>query len=119
MVSKPKFEALPKDLQEIIQVASEMEYQYILAEFFAKSVPALNDLITKHGVQMRQVPRDVLVALGKASGEVMQEVFDQADPRSKAVLDSYFKFRKSVLRYTQISSMAYAQSRMLDFQYPG
>jgi len=70
-------------------------------------------------VQLRQVPRDVLMALGKASGEVIQELLDKADPASKEVLVSYLKFRKSILGYSRITQLAYMQARLLDFQYPG
>ena len=119
MVSKAKYDALSKDLQEIIRVCCEMEYSTVLAEYFAKSVPALNDLVSKHGVQLRQVPRDVLVALGKATGEVVQEILDTADPISKEVLTSYVKYRKSVLTYSRITELAYMQARMFDFPYPG
>ncbi|WP_368744356.1 TRAP transporter substrate-binding protein [Desertibaculum subflavum] len=119
MVSKPKYDALPKDLQEIIKVVCEWEYTQIYADYFAPSVTALSELVNKHGVQLRQVPRDVLLALGKASGEVMQEVMAEADPNSKAVLESYLKYRKSVLGYSRITELAYMQARMLDFPYPG
>jgi TRAP-type mannitol/chloroaromatic compound transport system substrate-binding protein len=118
MVSKEKYDALPKDLQEIIRVCCEMEYSTVLAEFFGRSIPALNELVSKHGVQLRQVPRDVLMALGKASGEVVQEILDKSDPVSKEVLSSYLRYRKSVLTYSRITELAYMQARMFDFPYP-
>jgi len=119
MMSKSKYDALPKDLQEIIRVTIEHEYSTIYSDYFAPSIGALNELLTKQGVQLRQVPRDVLMALGKASGEVIQELLDKADPASKEVLVSYLKFRKSILGYSRITQLAYMQARLLDFQYPG
>ena len=118
MVSKEKYEALPKDLQEIIKVVAEWEYSQILADYYAPSIPALTELRAKHGVQLRQVPREVLIAMGKASGEVMQEVLDKADANSKEVVQSYLKFRKSILDYSRITDLAYMQARLLDFPYP-
>jgi len=119
MMSKAKFEALPKDLQAIIRSAAAAEMDVMTSEFNGKSGPALNELITKHRVQLRQFPRDVLIAFGTASGEVMQDVLDKADPNSKAVAVSFLKFRKEIMAYSRISDLAYMQARLLSFKYPG
>jgi TRAP-type mannitol/chloroaromatic compound transport system substrate-binding protein len=60
----------------------------------------------------------VLTAFGKASGEVMQEVYDNGDDITKKICASYFAFRKDIGAWTRISEQAYTNARLLEFKYP-
>ena len=70
MVNKGKFEALPDELKQIVAACCSAENDMMLAEFNGRSPAALASLVNEHGVQLKQFPRDVLVAFGIASGEV-------------------------------------------------
>ncbi len=119
MMNKAKYDALPADIKEIIRTACAAENNTVLSEFYARSGPALTELVRKHGVQLRQMPRDVLEGLGNASGEVMQEVMDKGDPLTKEVAKSFLSFRREIIQYTRVSEQAYMNARLLKFKYPG
>ncbi|MFQ5972679.1 MAG: TRAP transporter substrate-binding protein, partial [Alphaproteobacteria bacterium] len=73
-VNKEKYEALPQDLQTVVKTAAEAENSLMLAEFNGRSGPALETLVRQHGVQLKQMPRDVLMAMGTESGKLMQDL---------------------------------------------
>ncbi|MBX7147253.1 MAG: TRAP transporter substrate-binding protein [Alphaproteobacteria bacterium] len=118
MINKSKLSSLPQDLQEIIDICCKAENDYMLAEFNAQSATSLQSLIKDHGVKLRQFPKDVLQAFGNASGEVMQEILDKGDEKSKKIAQSYLAFRDKVKEWTRISEQAYTNARLLDFKYP-
>jgi len=117
-INKAKWDALSPELQQIIATACAAENDLMLAEFNGRSGPALATLVREHGVQLRQFPKSVLTAFGKASGELMQELYDQGDTITKKICASYFKFRREALAWTRIADQAYANARLLDFPYP-
>jgi TRAP-type mannitol/chloroaromatic compound transport system substrate-binding protein len=119
LVNKAAYDALPKDLQTILRVACTAENNLVLSEYTARSLPALDTLVRRHGVQLRQMPRDVLVAEGTAAGEVMQDMIDRGDALTREIADSYLKFRKAVIPYTRIGDQAFLNARVLNFPYPG
>ena len=53
IVNKPKFEALPKDLQEIVRTACMRLSRWMMAEFDAKNGEYLARLINDEGVKLR------------------------------------------------------------------
>ncbi len=117
-INKTKWDALAPDLQQLIASACAAENDLVLAEYNGRSGPALASLVREHGVQLRQFPKSVLTAFGKASGELMQELYDQGDVTTKKICASYFKFRREALAWTRIGDQAYANARLLDFPYP-
>jgi TRAP-type mannitol/chloroaromatic compound transport system substrate-binding protein len=118
MVSSAKFESLPKDLQQIVTVSCSVQNDLMLAEFSSRNGPVLENLVREQGVKLQQFPRDVLVALGTASGEVMQEIIETADATTRKVAQSYLKARRELLTWTQIGEQGYANARLLPFKYP-
>ncbi|MEX2649067.1 MAG: TRAP transporter substrate-binding protein [Alphaproteobacteria bacterium] len=118
MVNKAKYDALPDDLKHVIQSACAAENDMILAEFNGRSAPALAALVREHGVQLKQFPKDVLEAFGKASGDLMQEVMDTGDDITKKIASAFFKFRADIRGWTRIADQAFANARLLKFDYP-
>jgi TRAP-type mannitol/chloroaromatic compound transport system substrate-binding protein len=90
----------------------------MLAEFNGRSPAALATLVNEHKVQLMQFPKDVLIAFGNASGQVMQDVLDKGDELTKRIAKSYFKFLKDAKAYTKITEAAYISARALKFRYP-
>lgn len=112
IVNKDSFEALPADLQAIVTYASRAANQDMLDEFTARNNAALRDLVDNYGVQLRRLPDDVLLALYKASQEVMQELIEE-DPMAARVQESLQSFYDGVRAYHHISEQAYINARDL------
>jgi TRAP-type mannitol/chloroaromatic compound transport system substrate-binding protein len=65
---------------------------------------------------MRQMPEDVLNAIGEASGQVVAEVA-QVDDISKRIYESFIAFRRQSIAWSKISDQAYWNARLLPFKY--
>lgn len=109
-VNKPAFESLPKDLQAIVTVAARAINADMLAEYTARNNAALTELVETHGVDVRELPADVLNKLRELSEEVVAEVAAQ-DPASQKIYDSYMKFREGVVKYHSISEQSFINAR--------
>ena len=68
--------SLTKAQQAIVAAACAAENDYTLAEFNANNASALRTLVNEHNVQLKQMPDDVMAALGKVSGEVVREAVE-------------------------------------------
>jgi TRAP-type mannitol/chloroaromatic compound transport system substrate-binding protein len=111
-VNKQAFEALPTDLQAIVVSAARELNQAMLDQYTAKNNAALKELVERHGVQLRKLPDDVLLALKQASESVLEELAAE-DPQTRKVYDAYKIFAENVSHYHQVSEKAYLQARDL------
>lgn len=114
MVNKQALEALPADLQAVVEYACQAANDDMLSEFTVRNSQALKTLVDEHGVQLRRFSDKLLAQIGKVSAEVVAEIADQ-DPFSSRVYDSFDAFRKNSIAYTRISEEAYTQARALTF----
>jgi TRAP-type mannitol/chloroaromatic compound transport system substrate-binding protein len=112
LVNKKVWQGLTKEQQEIIAVAVQAEATIEYAEFAYKSGDALDVLLNKHGVQLRRFSDDMLVALGKAASEVVEEVGNK-DPFTKKVYESFIRARKKAIGWSTIGDQAYMNARSL------
>ena len=110
IVNRDSFEALPEDLQAIVTYAARAANQDMLDEFTARNNAALKDLVDNHGVQLRRLPDDVLLALYRASEKAIQRLTAE-DPMAARVYESYKKFYDGVRAYHHISQQAYINAR--------
>ncbi|MCB1700273.1 MAG: TRAP transporter substrate-binding protein [Pseudomonadales bacterium] len=110
IVNRDSFEALPEDLQAIVTYAARAANQDMLDEFTARNNAALKDLVDNHGVQLRRLPDDVLLALYRASEKAIQRLTAE-DPMAARVYESYKKFYDGVRAYHHISEQAYINAR--------
>jgi TRAP-type mannitol/chloroaromatic compound transport system substrate-binding protein len=117
LVSKAKFDALPDSLKRVITVAAQASHQDMTAEYNWLNANALNTLKSKHGVEARKLPDEVLVALGTAAGQLLREEREKLDPFGKKIWDSHFAARKTMIQLTDLSNRALANARGLDFPY--
>ena len=112
IVNADALAALPDDLQAIVSAAARAANQDMLDEFTARNNAALQELVEVHGVELRRLPDEVLLALAKASEEVLAELVAQ-DSMAAKINQSYTSFYKNVRAYHQISERAYINAREL------
>ncbi len=112
IVNADALAALPDDLQAIVSSAARAANQDMLDEFTARNNAALQELVEVHGVELRRLPDEVLLALAKASEEVLAELVAQ-DSMAAKINQSYTSFYKNVRAYHQISERAYINAREL------
>jgi len=110
IINKKAFSELPKDLQSIVLNACKVVNQDMLAEYTARNNTALQTLINKHHVQLRQFPDDVIKKLRKLSDQVVAEVANK-DKMSKEVYESFKKFRDQAMAWDKISEQTYMRAR--------
>ena len=110
IINKDAYEALPPDLQAIVTAAARAANQMMLDEFTARNNAALRELVEKHGVQLRQLPDDVMQALYRASEQTMQELV-ASDPLAARIHASFRAFYEGVRAYHHISEQAYINAR--------
>ena len=109
-VNKAAFNALPKDLQAIVKIASKAAAQEMLDEYTARNNAALKELVEKHNVDLRPFPSDVLVKLRDLSEEVLEEVAAK-DPMAKKAYESFKAYKEGVQDYHSISEQAFLNAR--------
>jgi TRAP-type mannitol/chloroaromatic compound transport system, periplasmic component len=110
LINRKAFEELPRDLQSIVLNACKVVNMDMLAEYSARNPGALDQLVNKHGVQLRAYPDDVLQQLRKVSVEVAEELAGQ-NKAAAEIYKSYNAFLQASRKYTRISDMAYLEAR--------
>ena len=118
MIDKAKFLELPSDLQEIIRIACHPGHEDMKVEYDIRSGEIMETLRVEHGVEFRRLNREVLEALGTASGEVVAESIETGDHRTRRIWDSYFKARANTARVLRFNEQAFLNARTLDYFYP-
>ena len=118
VVNKSKFAALPDDLRQIVAAACLAENDLTAAEYSGRSPGALATLVNEYGVQLKKFPRDVLMAFGNASSEVIAEVLENGDDITKRIVTSYLKHRKAALPWSRVADGGFLAARDLGFQFP-
>ena len=113
IVNKPAFEALPADLQAIVETAARAINQDMLDEYTARNNRALRELVEDHGVALRRLPDDVLIELKRLSKEAVEELAAN-DPMAAKVYASFTAFYEGVTNYHHISEQAYINARDLE-----
>jgi len=110
MINQKALMELPEDLQSIVLNACRVANQDLLAEYTARNPGALETLLTKHRVEMRRFPADVVQRLRELSEEVVAEVAS-ADDFSQKVFASYDAFYQSARKWSRLSEQAYLNAR--------
>ena len=110
IVNKKVFDELPKDLQKIVECACAYANQDMLAEYTARNNAALHTLVTKHHVNLKPFPKDVLAKIKNFSDEVVSEVANK-DKMGKKIFASFKKFRGQAQAWHKISELAYYNAR--------
>ncbi|MCW8878325.1 MAG: TRAP transporter substrate-binding protein [Kangiellaceae bacterium] len=102
MINKEAFEALPKDLQDIVIAACLTANADMLAEYSEKNSQALKILVEEHGVEVKKLPQEVLDHLQQISEKLVEEQ-GQSNELSKRIYASYKAFKDKSDQWKEIS----------------
>ncbi len=104
--NKKAYESLPKDLQHILDAVCMENELWVLSQFEAQNGAALQELITKHKVELVRFPDEVLNALRPMAQEVVEEEAAKT-PMATKVNNSFKAFQKVVGTWGAVSEQAY------------
>jgi TRAP-type mannitol/chloroaromatic compound transport system substrate-binding protein len=114
-MNKKFWNGLSKQHQTIIQSVLQAEVWEQTIEYDGASPGALDKLVNVHGVLLHRYPDDLLTELGNVSGDVIDKV-GNTDGTTKAVWDSYRKFRKTAIEWSKIGLQGFMNARQLPFK---
>ena len=110
-ISAAEMAALPKDLQLIVEIACQAEYDQVASDFYAKDPAALKTLVDRHGVQVRQFPEEILKAGAEASLAVLNDVRASDDPLTKKAAESFVAALNTLRTRTELVDSPYLRAR--------
>ena len=116
VVNKSKFKALPADLQEIVRTACQAEYDQVASDFYANDPRALETLMTKHGVTIRQFPDDIVEAGAKAAVEVMTALRSSDNALAKKTVESFLSALNLMRTRAEATDLSYLLARQKYFK---
>jgi len=108
LVNKAALEALPADLQAIVEAATMAATMEMLAELTIRNSQALKSLVEEHGVQLRPLPDEVLKELARLSKIVVAELA-ASSPEAAEISRSYQTCQNQVQAWHRISEQYYLQ----------
>ena len=109
-MNKTWWDGLSKSDQMMIEAASSMENDVMMAEYNAKNGAALARLVNDQGVKLRQFNDDIYDSFAEAAEEVFDEVQAHSDLATR-IHKSFASSRAEVGAWAEISDQAYLQQR--------
>ena len=116
-VNMKAYESLPADLQQAVTYACESLYNPVWTEYTTKHAIALKQMVAEQGVQVRKLPDDVIVAMGNAAGEVIEDLRNDSDELVKRIVESFLKYRASISEYMVYADNGQMNARVLNYKY--
>ena len=113
MVNKEAYEDLQKIYSILLRNAATAENNVMYAEYNAKNAAALETLINKHKVKLRQMPDKVVMSLGSAASDIIAELRDHDDDLVKRITESFLVARKNSLEWNRLAEQGYMNARAL------
>ena len=104
--NKKAYDALPKDLQAILDAVAMETNLWSLSRFEAENGAALQKLISDHKVNLVRFPEPMLEALRKLARETLEEEAAK-DAMSRKVHEAFKKFKTQVGVWGSVSENAY------------
>ena len=103
---------LPREYQIMIETATAAANAWMLAEFEAKNLLALQELKQKYKVEVQEFPAEVITHLRKLTEETLEEEAAK-DQTFRQVYQAYTSFRQNNDAWNDISEAAYAKALKL------
>jgi TRAP-type mannitol/chloroaromatic compound transport system substrate-binding protein len=111
-VNLQAWEALPTDLQVIVETACTECLTWSLAISDIENIKAVKELRQKHKVNLKKFPDSVLKQLHRTTKEVFLEECEK-HPAMKPVYDAFRKFQTEMTEWMDISERAYIRAYSL------
>ncbi len=108
-VNSQAWKELPEEYRLMIEHAAAAVNSWMLSEFEAKNLQALQELKTRHKVQVKEFPADMIKELRRLTGETLEEQA-QKDMQFREVYQAYRSFQASNAQWGEISENAYAKA---------
>lgn len=106
VINQGAYDKLPKDLQAIVQAAADATNQEGLLWLDAQNGPALAEMVSESGVEVAQLPTDVIDQLRESSQDILNDAANK-DAMVKKVHDSFFAFKEKHDRWGQVSETTF------------
>jgi TRAP-type mannitol/chloroaromatic compound transport system substrate-binding protein len=97
-------------------MAAESLYNVVHTEYNTKHAMALRELKAS-GTQVRQWPEEIVIAMGNAMGEVLEEMRNDSDELVARITESFIAYRSLMAEYQPHAEAAQLAARSLDFTY--
>jgi TRAP-type mannitol/chloroaromatic compound transport system substrate-binding protein len=110
LVATKAWEPLDSEMKAIIAHACATEANFALAEMERLNTEALAALTTRHNVQLRAFPPDLVTAARTIAADVLNDMAGRSAAARK-VHDSYLSFRDRTGAWSRISLKAVLESR--------
>jgi TRAP-type mannitol/chloroaromatic compound transport system substrate-binding protein len=112
VVDKAKFEALPANLQAIIEDVCQAEYDQVASDFYANDPRALQTLVNEHDVTVHtSFPDSILEAGAEASKEILSDILDSGDELTRRTAESFIQALGLLRTRTEGTDQAFLQAR--------
>jgi TRAP-type mannitol/chloroaromatic compound transport system substrate-binding protein len=112
IVAAAAWQALPADLQAVVENACRAEAAYAVAEAEWQDQAALEALIAEHGVQLRRFPADIEAAAREAAESVLA-AFDAMGGIEQRIYRSFRAMQARAIQWSRVSSQAFLEARNL------
>ncbi len=112
IVNRKAWLSLPRELQLMIETTAASINLWMLSEFEAKNLAALQTLQTRYKVELLAFPDDVIKTLHRYTRELLEEEAAK-DKIFREVYAAYTAFSKQHDGWATISEAAYARARKL------
>jgi TRAP-type mannitol/chloroaromatic compound transport system substrate-binding protein len=116
--NKKFWDSLNTTDRSLIEAAAATENNVSLAEYNAKNATTLDMLLQEPGIEIRRIDDHILKALGKTAGEVLADTSGK-DDLTRRVYENFVKFRKSAVRWGELSERSFLNARALEFPFGG
>lgn len=113
MINLDAWNKLPETLKVIVKTAAQAVNQDLLDEYTAMNNKALQELVSKYGVNLLPLPEEVLKEFKDISETVLDELAAE-DTEFKKVYEHFKEFKNNVTNYHNISEDAFVKIRSIE-----
>ena len=112
-INMARWNALSDELKTIVRIAAMSLHEETTTEYDTRHPIALAELVSRHGVTVREVPAPLLQVFANTAADMMAEYRSHSDPQVKAIADSYATYRERAQTYMMQSYGAIFNARTL------
>ena len=99
-INRARFDALPADLQKIVEYAAGSVASTTDADFTFHNIQSLGPLVEEHGAELRTFSEEIVRELGRVSLEVIEEIGAES-PLAGRILASYRDYLAKAVPYNE------------------